>query len=166
MRIAIIGSGISGLTSAYYLQKKGHDVFVFEASNYIGGHTNTVTVSRAGQNYAVDTGFIVFNHLTYPNFTHLLNELHVDIQNTEMSFSVYDPKLNFQYSGGSLNGLFADRRNLFNPKFYRPAEVDLLIGNPEKAKREMGWEAKTSLSDLCKMMVDADLLRNKCDMSF
>ena len=93
MRIAIIGSGISGLTSAYYLQKQGHDVFVFEASDYIGGHTNTVNVSRAGQNYAIDTGFIVFNHQTYPNFTHLLNELHVDIKNTEMSFSVYDPKL-------------------------------------------------------------------------
>ena len=90
MRIAIIGSGISGLTSAYYLQKQGHDVFVFEASDYIGGHTNTVNVSRAGQNYAIDTGFIVFNHQTYPNFTHLLNELHVDIKNTEMSFSVYD----------------------------------------------------------------------------
>ena len=119
MRIAIIGSGISGLTSAYYLQKQGHDVFVFEASDYIGGHTNTVNVSRAGQNYAIDTGFIVFNHQTYPNFTHLLNELHVDIKNTEMSFSVYDPKLNFQYSGGSFNGLFADRRNLFNSKFYR-----------------------------------------------
>ncbi|HBI21492.1 MAG TPA: FAD-dependent oxidoreductase [Legionella sp.] len=119
MRIAIIGSGISGLTSAYYLQKQGHDVFVFEASDYIGGHTHTIDVSRADQHYAIDTGFIVFNHQTYPNFTHLLNELHVDTQNTDMSFSVYDPKLNFQYSGGSLNGLFADRRNLFNPKFYR-----------------------------------------------
>ena len=72
MRIAIIGSGISGLTSAYYLKKQGHDVFVFEASDYIGGHTNTIHVSRADQLYAVDTGFIVFNHQTYPNFTHLL----------------------------------------------------------------------------------------------
>jgi uncharacterized protein len=119
MRIAIIGSGISGLTSAYYLQKQGHDVFVFEASDYIGGHTHTIDVSIAGQNYAVDTGFIVFNHKTYPNFTHLLNELNVDIQDTDMSFSVYEPKLNFQYSGGSFNGLFADRRNLFRLKFYR-----------------------------------------------
>ena len=119
MRIAIIGSGISGLTSAYYLQKQGHDVFVFEASDYIGGHTHTTNVSTAGQNYAVDTGFIVFNHKTYPNFTHLLNELNVDIQDTDMSFSVYDPKLNFQYSGGSFNGLFADRRNLFRLTFYR-----------------------------------------------
>ncbi len=119
MRIAIIGSGISGLTSAYYLQKQGHDVFVFEASDYIGGHTHTVNVSTAGQDYAIDTGFIVFNHKTYPNFTRLLNELNVDTQNTDMSFSVYDPKLNFQYSGGSLNGLFADRRNLFSFKFYQ-----------------------------------------------
>ncbi|PJD93519.1 MAG: FAD-dependent oxidoreductase [Legionella sp.] len=118
MRIAIIGSGISGLTSAYYLQKRGHDVFVFEASDYVGGHTHTINVSTAGQDYAIDTGFIVFNHETYPNFTHLLNELKIDIQDTDMSFSVYDPKLNFQYSGGSLNGLFADRRNLFSLKFY------------------------------------------------
>lgn len=118
MRIAIIGSGISGLTSAYYLQKQGHNVFVFEASDYIGGHTHTVNVSSGEQDYAIDTGFIVFNHETYPNFTHLLNELNVDIQNTDMSFSVYDPRRNFQYSGGSLNGLFADRKNLFSFKFY------------------------------------------------
>ena len=118
MRIAIIGSGISGLTSAYYLQKQGHDVFVFEASDYVGGHTHTINISTSEQDYAIDTGFIVFNHETYPNFTHLLNELKVDIQDTDMSFSVYDPKLNFQYSGGSLNGLFADRRNLFSLKFY------------------------------------------------
>lgn len=118
MRIAIIGSGISGLTCAHYLTKAGHSPTVFESNDYIGGHTHTVTVKGPTQDYAVDTGFIVFNSKTYPNFIRLLNELNVPYQATDMSFSVYDPANQFQYAGGSLNGLFAERRNLFSPKFY------------------------------------------------
>jgi predicted NAD/FAD-binding protein len=75
MRIAIIGSGISGLVAAYKLHQK-HEVTVFEANDYIGGHTNTVEVDVDGQNYAIDTGFIVFNDRTYPNFCQLMDDLH------------------------------------------------------------------------------------------
>lgn len=118
MKIAIIGSGISGLTCAYYLQKAGIDITVFEKNNYIGGHSHTVKVKNGVDEHAVDTGFIVFNKNTYPNFTSLLNEINVEIQPTDMSFSVFAPENNFQYAGGSLNGLFAQRKNLINPKFF------------------------------------------------
>jgi predicted NAD/FAD-binding protein len=116
MKIAIIGSGIAGLTSAYLLNRR-HDITVFEASDWIGGHTHTVDVEVNGQRYAVDTGFIVFNDWTYPNFIRLLSQLGVGFKDTEMSFSVSDPLTGVEYNGHSLNTLFAQRRNLFSPKF-------------------------------------------------
>lgn len=114
MKIAIIGSGISGLTCAYYLNPT-HDITVFEANDYIGGHTHTVNV----QNHAVDTGFIVFNDWTYPNFEKLMAELNVQSHNTEMSFAVVDNDNAFEYSGSNLNTLFAQRRNLLSYSFWR-----------------------------------------------
>lgn len=117
MKIAIIGSGISGLTSAYLLNRQ-HDIQVFEASDWIGGHTHTVDVQVAGRSYAVDTGFIVFNDWTYPNFMRLLAQLKVGYQPTEMSFSVRDPQSNVEYNGNTLNSLFAQRSNLLSPTFW------------------------------------------------
>ena len=118
MKIAIIGSGISGMTAGYLLQPQ-HDITVFEANDYIGGHTHTVEVSHAGLNYAIDTGFIVFNDRTYPNFIRLLDRLGVQSQPTEMSFSVRCDRTGIEYNGTSLNGVFAQRRNLFRPSFLR-----------------------------------------------
>ncbi|MGG5872283.1 NAD(P)/FAD-dependent oxidoreductase [Pseudomonas peli] len=117
MKIAIIGSGIAGLTSAYLLNRS-HDITVFEAGDWIGGHTHTVDVQIAGQRYAVDTGFIVFNDWTYPNFIRLLSQLGVGFKATEMSFSVSDPISGVEYNGHNLNSLFAQRRNLLSPKFW------------------------------------------------
>lgn len=117
MKIAIIGSGIAGLTSAYLLNRR-HDITVFEASDWIGGHTHTVDVEVGGQHYAVDTGFIVFNDWTYPNFIRLLKQLGVGFKDTEMSFSVSDPLSGVEYNGHNLNSLFAQRRNLISPKFW------------------------------------------------
>jgi len=116
--IAVIGSGIAGLTSAYLLAKK-HRVTVFEKEAKIGGHTATVDVEVAGQSYAIDTGFIVFNDKTYPNFLALLAEIGVGRQETEMSFSVKNLDTGLEYNGHNLNSLFAQRRNLLNPKFWR-----------------------------------------------
>ena len=118
MKIAIIGSGISGLVAAYRLHPR-HDITVFEANDYIGGHTHTVDVELDGERHAIDTGFIVFNDRTYPRFISLLRELNVAAQPTTMSFSVRDDRTGLEYNGHSPNTLFAQRRNLFKPRFYR-----------------------------------------------
>ncbi|MCO7556488.1 NAD(P)/FAD-dependent oxidoreductase [Metapseudomonas otitidis] len=117
MKIAIIGSGIAGLTTAYLLNRR-HDIQVFEASDWIGGHTHTVDVTLHGRSYAVDTGFIVFNDWTYPNFIRLMEQLGVAHQPTEMSFSVCDPASGLEYNGNNLNSLFAQRSNLLSPGFW------------------------------------------------
>jgi len=116
-RIAIIGSGISGLTSAYLLSQK-HNVTVFEKNDRIGGHTATVDIEKAGQKYAIDTGFIVFNDKTYPNFLALMADIGIGKQATEMSFSVHNCQTGLEYNGHNLNTLFAQRRNLLRPQFW------------------------------------------------
>lgn len=96
-----------------------HEVTLFEANDYPGGHTNTVVVNDGSQQLAIDTGFIVYNDRTYPNFIELLDELGVESRPTEMSFSVSDPETGLEYNGHSLNSLFAQRSNLFRPRFLR-----------------------------------------------
>jgi predicted NAD/FAD-binding protein len=118
MKIAILGAGISGLVAAHRLHDE-HEITVFEANDYPGGHTNTVDVEFEGERQAIDTGFIVFNDWTYPKFMRLLDELNVASQATEMSFSVRDDRTGLEYNGHSLTTLFAQRRNLLRPRFYR-----------------------------------------------
>ena len=114
---AIVGSGISGLTAAYLLSKK-HKVTVFEKNSHIGGHTATVDIEKSARSYAIDTGFIVFNDKTYPNFLALLSEIGIYKQATQMSFSVHNCKTGMEYNGHNVNTLFAQRRNIFKPKFW------------------------------------------------
>jgi len=116
MKIAIIGSGISGLTAAYLLHKE-HDVTILESNDYIGGHTHTHQIEVDKKKWLIDSGFIVYNENTYPNFIRLLQKLKVDTQQTSMGFSVKAPEKNLEYSGGSLNSLFAQRLNIFRPSF-------------------------------------------------
>ncbi|NIS90669.1 MAG: NAD(P)-binding protein [Woeseiaceae bacterium] len=118
MKIAIIGTGIAGNVAAYKLRQE-HEITVFEAGSYIGGHTNTVDVYENGQHYAVDTGFIVFNDRTYPNFLRLLDDIGQDSQPSTMSFSVQSEDRGLEYSGTNLNTLFAQRSNILKPSFYR-----------------------------------------------
>ena len=129
MRIAVIGSGISGLVAAYRLRDQ-HEITLFEANDYVGGHTNTVQAEIDGETHEVDTGFIVFNDRTYPNFIRLLKELDVQSQPTSMSFSVRCDRTGTEYNGSSLNGLFAQRRNLLRPRFHRMIR-DILRFNRE-----------------------------------
>ena len=117
-RIAIIGTGISGLSSAFLLNKK-YDIKVYEANDYVGGHTATKEVMVDNKEYAIDTGFIVYNEWTYPNFIKLMQILGVKTQATEMSFSVKNLKTKMEYNGNTINSLFAQRRNIFRPSFWR-----------------------------------------------
>ena len=117
VNIAVIGAGISGLACAYYLHRE-HRVDVFEAANRIGGHTATVDVAVGGRRFAVDTGFIVYNDWTYPNFIALLDELGISGKATGMSFSVSDRESGLEYAGSGLNTLFSQRRRLFSPRFW------------------------------------------------
>ncbi len=118
MKIAIIGSGISGNTLAYYLNPH-HQIALFESNDRIGGHSHTHHIDVFNQKVSVDTGFIVFNKKTYPNFLKLLHELKVPYENSAMSFSVKDSQKDFEYNGTNLNALFAQRKNFINPSFYK-----------------------------------------------
>lgn len=129
MKIAIIGTGIAGNVAAYHLAKE-HEITVFEAAGYVGGHTNTADIEYRGRSYAVDTGFIVFNDWTYPEFIRLMDELGVESQPSSMSFSVSCEKTGFEYNGTTRNALFAQRSNLLRPSFYR------MIGDILRFNRE------------------------------
>jgi predicted NAD/FAD-binding protein len=133
MRIAIVGAGVSGLVVAHLLHPR-HDVTVFEAGAHAGGHANTIRVDTPNETHEVDTGFIVFNDRNYPNFERLLSTLGVAWQPSTMSFSVSDGVGDFEYSGASPNGLFANRRHLIAPWFHRMV-VDLVRFN--RAAREL-----------------------------
>ena len=129
MKIAIIGTGIAGNFAAWRLARE-HDITVYEARDRIGGHTNTIEVEDGERRLAIDTGFIVYNDVTYPNFIALLDELGVASQPSDMSFSVTGGRRGLEYNGSSLNKLFAQRSNLLRPSFYRML-ADILRFNRE-----------------------------------
>lgn len=117
MRIAVVGTGISGLVAAHLLGRE-HEVTVLEAADRIGGHSNTVTVEVGGEHHDVDTGFIVYNERTYPGFCRLLAKLGVATRPSDMSFSVSADDRRVEYATQTLDALFADRRNLVDPRFH------------------------------------------------
>lgn len=128
-KIAVIGTGIAGNVVARALYQE-HDITVFEANDYVGGHTHTHDIELRGNRYAIDTGFIVFNHRTYPNFVKLLRELGVAEQASNMGFSVKCERTGLEYNGTTLNTLFAQRKNLFSISFHRMLR-DILRFNRE-----------------------------------
>lgn len=148
MKIAIIGSGISGLIAALLLDHK-YDVTVFEAAPWIGGHVHTIPVQSHNANFYIDTGFIVCNSVNYPNFLKLLRYLDVELQKTPMSFSVSAMQSNLEYSGTSINGLFAQRKNLFRPKYWRMLR-DILRFNSAAKQFAIDGNENTSLADFIK----------------
>ena len=118
MKIAIVGSGIAGIYAAHYLAKN-HDVTIYEANDQLGGHTDTHQINLGGMEFAVDTGFIVFNEHRYLNFCQFLKELKVASKPSNMTFSVSDSATGLEYNATTLDKLFCQRSNLFRPRFYR-----------------------------------------------
>ncbi len=118
LKVAVIGSGISSLTSAYFLNQK-YDIKLYEKNDYLGGHSNTIDINYNGKNIAVDIGFIVFNHQTYPNLKAFFELLDIKIAKSQMSFAVKILEKNLEYAGTNLNSVFAQRKNLFKPAFLK-----------------------------------------------
>jgi len=143
-RIAIVGTGISGMAAGRALHER-HDITVFEANDYIGGHTNTVMVDDPAGRYGIDTGFIVYNERNYPLFSGLLKRLGVATEPTEMSFGVHCEQTGLEYNGSSFSGLFAQRANLFKPAFYAML-ADILRFN-RTAERILGEDHHETLGD-------------------
>jgi uncharacterized protein len=117
-KLAIIGTGIAGMGCAHFLQKK-YDLTLFEQNDYIGGHTNTIAVAEDGKDVFMDTGFMVFNFETYPNLVKLFADIKAPIKKTDMSFSVQYKPTGLEYCGSGINGLFAQRKNIFNIKYIK-----------------------------------------------
>src|SRR6185312_4655215 len=117
-KTAIIGTGIAGMGCAHFLHKHT-DLTIYEQNDYVGGHTNTMTVEEGGQPVYIDTGFMVFNYKTYPNLCRLFDEIKAPVKKTDMSFSVQHLPSRLEYSGSSINHLFAQRKNIFNIKYIK-----------------------------------------------
>ena len=145
MKIAIVGAGISGNVVAYHL-RDAHEITVYEAGHYVGGHTNTVDVDDAAGPIAIDTGFIVFNDRTYPHFRSLLADLGQASRKSVMSFSVRSEKSGLEYCGSTLGGLFAQRRNLVRPRFLRMIR-DILRFNRQAVIDIHGRAAGTTVAE-------------------
>src|SRR4030095_2728522 len=116
--LAIVGAGIAGLGCAYFLHDR-FDLTIYEQNDYVGGHTNTITAREGDREVPIDTGFMVFNHATYPNLCRLFRELGVETKKTDMSFSVQHRPRNVEYNGGRVNLLLGQRRNIFRPRHWR-----------------------------------------------
>ncbi len=135
-RLAIIGTGVAGLGCAHFLHSH-YEVTVFGADAHAGGHSNTVTVREGDREVAIDTGFMVYNQVTYPNLTRLFKELDAPVKKTSMSFSVQHAPTGLEYCGSSVNHLFAQRRNLVRPRFWRMLrQIDRFNNDAVKALEE------------------------------
>jgi hypothetical protein len=145
MKVAVVGAGVSGLVAAHRLRER-HDVHLFEASEQLGGHAHTVRVRSGGRDVDVDTGFVVYNERTYPLFSRLLAELGVATRPAEMSFSVSCERTGLEYNGGSVGGLFAQKRNLLRPSFLGML-CDVLRFYREAPELLDAGDSKVSLGD-------------------
>jgi len=145
VRIAVIGSGISGISAAWLLSR-ANDVDLYEAEPHLGGHTRTLDLTAGGHTFTADTGFMVFNRRTYPNLIRFFEHLGVDAHDADMSFSVQVADENIEWSGDSLNTVFAQRKNIVNPKFLRmltdvlrfSRDADRLLADPTTAELTLG----------------------------
>ena len=155
MKIAVVGSGISGLSAAYYLSKK-HRVDLFEREDHFGGHSHTIDINFGSKKISIDIGFIVFNFKTYPNLINFFEENNIQIEKSDMSFSVSVENTIFEYCGKGLNGIFSNRLNLFNFKFLKM--FINIINFYKKCDELKNFDEKITLGEY--------LLRNKLSKEF
>ena len=142
-RIAVVGTGVAGLGCGYLLHRH-HDIALFDRNDYAGGHTNTVTVQEGAKTLPIDTGFMVFNEVTYPNLTRLFAELELKTVPTSMSFSVQHLPTGIEYGAGSVGQLFARRRNLVDPRFLRTLyQIDRFNREAHEALENGSYERAT-----------------------
>jgi len=147
LNIAVVGSGVAGLVAAHMLQRK-HHVVLLEKDNRLGGHTNTVTIPEGPDaGTPVDTGFIVMNHRNYPLLTRLFEQLGVELRDSNMSFGYHDVPSGLQYCGSGLDGLFAQRTNLFKPSFHRMVRDTMRFFKTAQLDRNNPFLMKESLGD-------------------
>jgi predicted NAD/FAD-binding protein len=152
MRTALIGTGIAGLGTAHFLHRAGDEITCFEQAGHTGGHSNTVEAIEpdTGKPLPIDTGFMVFNRVTYPLLCRLFDELQVPVKRTDMSFGVRDDATGLEWCGSSLNHLFAQRKNAFNPRFIKMLmavnrfnkEAVPALDDPETARLSLGAYVK------------------------
>ncbi|MES2628333.1 MAG: FAD-dependent oxidoreductase [Bacteroidota bacterium] len=147
-KIAIVGTGIAGMGCAHFLQHN-FDITLFEQNDYVGGHTHTATVEEDHREIKVDTGFIVFNHITYPNLTRLFSQLGVLTQKCEMSFSVQHKPTGLEYCGSGLDGLFAQRKNIFSRRHFRMLLQMKRFNDEAVNDLESGFVSGLSMADYC-----------------
>jgi len=140
MKIAVLGAGISGLGAAYLLSQK-HEVDLYEKEGRLGGHARTTMVKEEGRHFGVDTGFLVFNHETYPLLTKLFEALNVKIENSDMSFGFWDEVSNTAYNGQTLGGLFFQKKNLFSLSHYTMIQDIIRFNKTANADMEMNSTA-------------------------
>ena len=144
-KVAVIGSGISGTSAAYYLNKLGYDVYLFESGSHFGGHTNTIDLDLEGQRIPVDTGFLVHNDRTYPNLIDFFEELKIETHLSEMSFSVVRRTDDIAWAGTNIFTVFAQPGNLFSMRFFRFLK-EVLRFNKESKKYLLEYEGKPELT--------------------
>ena len=144
-KVAVIGSGISGTSAAYFLNKLGYDVYLFESGSHFGGHTHTIDLEFEGQRMPVDTGFLVHNDRTYPNLIDFFGELKIETHLSEMSFSVVRRSDDITWAGTNIFTVFAQPGNLFSMRFFRFLK-EVLRFNKESKKYLLEYEGKPELT--------------------
>lgn len=158
-KLAIVGSGIAGMSTAYYLRDH-FEISIFEKNDYLGGHTHTHTFGEGEDAFTLDSGFMVFNKETYPNLLKMFQELGVEKQKSDMSFSVYNQDSGLEYGSTDLGSVFAQRKNLLSPRFLKFVYEITKFFKIAKADIVSGKKIERSIRDYCRANSLSDFFRD------